>query len=93
MNREDVLRTPDYWRSIIEVELYKLFLDQLKTVGLTKKDFDKLSKKTGLHFSTENMTMSQMVNFVLSCGYAPILTFEPLEEHIRMDAHREDPTS
>lgn len=86
MERSNLIKSPEYWISHIQIELYNLVINYMKKNNLSKKQ---LKKKLDLTthqlkkiFKGEfNGNLSSLVNILAKLGYVPSLsplTLKPL---------------
>lgn len=87
MEREDILKSPEYWTAKTQIELYKCATEFMENAGL---NHDKLSKHLGVSKEcTEQLLngdydngISTFFKIALSLGYVPNIKFVPITEFI-----------
>lgn len=94
MNREELLRSPEYWLAHIQSNLYAMMEDYRKTNNLKKKDIaEKLGVTKGYISQVLNgdfdHKISKLVNLSLALNKVPIINYQDLDEYVEKDKHRE----
>ncbi|MDL2255183.1 helix-turn-helix domain-containing protein [Parabacteroides sp. OttesenSCG-928-G06] len=83
MTHEELLLTPEYWTTKIQIELFQKVEQYLKVNGLNRSDF---AKKLGVSkgYVTQVLNgdfdhrISKLVSMALAIGYIPKLSFEEI---------------
>jgi transcriptional regulator with XRE-family HTH domain len=93
MEREVLLREPEWYKANIQNDLYNLMYEYMQTNKLKKKD---LAEKLGVSkayitqiFKGEfDHKISKMIEIALAFGKAPVFSYPDLEEYIKADKER-----
>lgn len=85
MNREELLKSPVYWTSLIQDELYRQIEAYMKDKGMNKAQLaDHLSCSRGYITQLLNgeydHKISKLVELSLSIGKAPVVKFEDIDK-------------
>ena len=91
MDRKDILSSPDYWTTRIQIELYNCAEQYMSRNGLNRSG---LAKKLGVSRSyvTQLLSgdfdhrLSKLTELVTSFGYVPIIEFVPVEAYSRSES-------
>lgn len=94
MNREELLRSPEYWLAHIQSNLYAMMEDYRRTNKLKKKDIaEKLGVTKGYISQVLNgdfdHKISKLVTLSLALNKVPIITYQNLDKYLENDKHRE----
>lgn len=90
MEREDVLRSANYWTTNIQIELYNCAMTFMKKNGM---DATQLAEYLGvskeyvsqLLSGDYDYSLNNLVETALKMGYVPKIEFKPIEEVIKED--------
>lgn len=90
MEREDILRSPEYWTAKTQMELYNCALRFMESAGLNRTELaEHLGVSKGYVSQILNgdydHRMSKFFELALSFGYVPRMEFVPLKEYIKSD--------
>ena len=90
MEREDILKSPEYWTAKTQIELYNCANDFMEKSGINRSE---LSQHLGVSKGYVSQVlngeydhrMSKFFELALSFGYIPKVEFIPLKEYIESD--------
>lgn len=90
MEREDVLRSTDYWTTSIQIEWYNCAMKFMEKNGINATQLAEylgVSKEyvSQLLSGDYNYNLNKMVETALKLGYVPQIKFMPIEEVIKED--------
>ncbi|MBQ2784097.1 MAG: helix-turn-helix transcriptional regulator [Alistipes sp.] len=90
MERQDILREPEYWIAQIQMAMYKCALDFMNNSGKNRSQLAEhlgVSKGyvTQLLSGDYNYSLTKLVQTAMTMGYVPKVTFIPLEQEICRD--------
>jgi len=93
MEREELMRSQEYWVTKIQMALFALIGNYLKENNLTKTQLaEKLGVTKGYISQVLNgdfdHKISKLVELSLACNIAPVISFVNLDDHISRDAKR-----
>lgn len=96
MKKEELLRNPEYWIAHIQNDLFNMVDDYRKSNNLKQKDLADLLKVSKGYVSQIlngdfDHKISKLVDLALTFNRAPIITYENLEDFIKMDAEGKNP--
>jgi transcriptional regulator with XRE-family HTH domain len=84
INREELMRTNEYWFETLQNEIYRQVSDYLKKEGISQSQFaEKLGVSKGyisqIMNGNFNYTLKKLIELSLAVGKAPVLEFKPIE--------------
>ena len=92
MEREDILKSPEFWTTKTQIALYNCAMKFMK-----EKNFDRTRLADYLGVSKGYVTqllngdydhrMSKFFELALSFGVIPIINFTPIEKYIELENH------
>lgn len=90
MTHEELLVTPEYWTTKMQIELYQKVEQYLNDNDLTRTDFAKklnVSKGYVSQILNGNFDhrMSKYTELALLVGYYPKISLEPIESNLEID--------
>jgi transcriptional regulator with XRE-family HTH domain len=88
--REDLLKSPIYWLTGIQIEVFNLLNTYMEENNLTQKQVAEKLNVSPSYVSqilngNFNFTISKLIDLALLVGKAPILHFEPVEELLKAE--------
>ena len=94
MTREELLKSPEYWKVEIQMELHEIINDYMDNNKINRKQLaDKFGFTKG--YITQilngeyNHRLSKLVELALSVGKVPVIEFVDLEQTIRDDMYKQ----
>lgn len=92
MEREDILKSPEYWTAKTQMELYNCANEFMEKLGINRTE---LSQHLGVSKGYVSQIlngeydhrMSKFFELSLSFGYIPKVEFIPINEYIESDKH------
>lgn len=95
MARLDILKSPEYWITRIQLALYNCAYKYMET---NKKNRTQLAEHLGVTkgYVTQLLNgdydhkLSKLVELSLKCGYVPKIDFVPIEEYCNEDGFSQD---
>lgn len=93
MERKELLASPEYWTTSIQILLYNCAEEFMKATGKNKTQLaEHLGVSKGYVSQLLNgdydHKLSKLVELSLAFGYVPKIDFVPTEEFIKMDAFK-----
>ena len=90
MTRKDLLTSPEYWHTMLQLQLFNKVQKYLQNNNMTRADFAKqlnVSKGyvTQLLNGDYDNRLSKFVELLLQIGYVPKLEFVPIEDMLSHD--------
>ena len=90
MTRKDLLTSPEYWHTMLQLQLFNKVQEYLQNNNMTRADFAKqlnVSKGyvTQLLNGDYDNRLSKFVELLLQIGYVPKLEFVPIEDMLSHD--------
>lgn len=90
MTREEVLKSPDYWTTGIQIALYNCAMQFMEEHGMNRTQLAEhlgVSKGyvTQLLSGDYNYSLNKMVETALKMGFVPQIEFKPIEEVVKED--------
>jgi len=89
MEREELLRSKEYWTTTIQTALFEGVEKYLMETGMTKKQLAaKLGLSTGKGYVKEALNgdfdhkLSKLVELLLACNIAPVINFVNLKDFV-----------
>ncbi|WP_353722341.1 helix-turn-helix transcriptional regulator [Dyadobacter sp. 676] len=88
--REDLLRSPTYWLTDMQIEVFNLLNTYMEENNLTQKQVAEKLNVSPSYVSQVlngnfNFTISKLVELALLVGKAPIIQFETIEDILRAE--------
>lgn len=94
--REDLLKSPTYWLTKIQIEVFTLLNNYMEENNLTQKQVAEKLNVSPSYVSqilngNFNFTISKLIELALLVGKAPVLQFESVENLLKTElAQRAD---
>ncbi|MGG7662301.1 helix-turn-helix domain-containing protein [Dyadobacter sp. BHUBP1] len=90
-NREDLLRSPTYWLTDVQIEVFNLLKTYMEENNLTQKQVAEKLNVSPSYVSqilngNFNFTISKLIELALLVGKAPIIQFETIEQIMKAEA-------
>lgn len=89
--REDLLRSPTYWLTDVQIEVFNLLKTYMEENNLTQKQVAEKLNVSPSYVSqilngNFNFTISKLIKLALLVGKAPIIQFETIEQILKAEA-------
>jgi transcriptional regulator with XRE-family HTH domain len=93
MEREELVRSEEFWTTNIQIALFELIENYLKENNLTKTQLaEKLGVTKGYVSQVLNgdfdHKISKLVQLSLACNIAPVITFVKLDDYLAKEAKK-----
>lgn len=87
-SREDLLRSPTYWLTDVQIEVFNLLNTYMEENNLTQKQVAEKLNVSPSYVSqilngNFNFTISKLIELALLVGKAPIIQFETIEDILK----------
>ena len=88
--REELLRSPEYWHASAQIYLYEALSDFMTKNRLSVDDIARRAEVTKRQIKQTlngdfNQSLYNLAKIALACGVAPIVEFKPIEDVIEED--------
>lgn len=89
--REDLLKSPTYWLTGVQIEVFNLLNTYMEENKLTQKQVAEKLNVSPSYVSqilngNFNFTISKLIELALLVGKAPIIQFETIEQILKAEA-------
>ncbi|SDG42543.1 Helix-turn-helix [Dyadobacter soli] len=89
--REDLLKSPAYWLTDVQIEVFNLLNSYMEENNLTQKQVAEKLNVSPSYVSqilngNFNFTISKLIELALLVGKAPIIKFETIEQILNAEA-------
>ncbi|MCE7061854.1 helix-turn-helix domain-containing protein [Dyadobacter sp. CY343] len=90
VTRKDLLNSPSYWLTNIQIEVFNLLNTYMEENNLTQRQVAEKLKVSPSYISqilngNFNFTISKLVELALLVGKAPVIQFESVEDIMRAE--------
>lgn len=91
MTREDLIKSPEYWITNAQLDLYESAMSFMKETGKNRKELAEhlgvtKSYVTQLLNGDFDHRLSKFIELSLAFGYVPKINFIPIEDYIVLDS-------
>lgn len=93
MEKEELMKSKEYWTTKIQIALYEAIENYLSKNKLTRAQLaEQLGVTRGYITQVLNgdfdHKISKMVELAIACNIAPVFSFEPLDKHVARKTKR-----